>query len=79
MTTPLSAKTRETGLTGRVYTLDNGCKARKRVIGYAYPKNGNHHNPSPSVVWEVVDASGKPVGTAANLRGARELASMHKA
>lgn len=26
---------------------------RKRIVGYTYPKNGNFHNPTPRIRYEV--------------------------
>ncbi len=34
----------------------------KRIIGYAYARNGNAHNPTPKVIWETF-VDGKLVGT----------------
>jgi hypothetical protein len=28
-------------------------KIVKRVYGYAYPRNGNFHNPTPRVAWDL--------------------------
>lgn len=42
------------------------------VSGYRYPRNGNLGNPTPVYRWEVRQ-SGRLVGTACTLKGAREL------
>jgi hypothetical protein len=33
--------------------MTGGYIIRKRITGYAYPRNGNFHNPTPRVCWEV--------------------------
>lgn len=50
-----------------------GCEITKRVLRYAYPKNGNVHNPTPTYVW-IVAYKGRVVGRALKLREAKELA-----
>lgn len=46
---------------------------RKVVAGYAYPRNGNAHNPTPRYRWEVW-ADGKRVGSATSRKSAEGLA-----
>lgn len=66
MTTPVN--------TNRVYPAAGGCTVQKMVIGHAYPKNGNFHNPTPRVVWICYDPNGKNIGSACSKKGAKEIA-----
>lgn len=50
------------------------CKITRRVYGYCYPKNGNLHNPTPKVKWDVT-YKGRRVGTFLRLRDAEEVAA----
>lgn len=33
----------------------------KIIVGYAYARNGNAHNPTPKIEWVVKNSSGKIV------------------
>jgi hypothetical protein len=48
----------------------------KKIIGYAYPRNGNTHNPTPRVSWSAF-VDGKRVGVSRTRREAREIAELH--
>lgn len=43
---------------------------RKRITGYAYPRNGNTHNPTPRVLWEVYEG-GRLIDSSYKLRQLR--------
>lgn len=44
-----------------VKLCDNGDRIARWVFRYAYPRNGNLHNPTPTYMWERIDASGRVV------------------
>lgn len=50
-----------TGVVGAVHY--RGHVIEQRVTGYAYPRNGNAHNPTPRIVWCVRDQDGRLVGS----------------
>lgn len=58
---------------GDFYMTVNGCEIRKWVKGHAYARNGNTHNPTPRVSWEVYK-NGRPADNARTLREAKEFA-----
>ena len=43
------------------------------VGGYAYPRNGNTHNPTPRYYW-VTYRTGRALGVSNTLKAAKELA-----
>jgi len=51
------------------------CEITRVVAGYAYPKNGNFHNPTPRYRWDVT-YDGKRVGSTSTAKGAKEMARM---
>ena len=51
------------------------CEITKKITGYAYARNGNVHNPTPKVRWDVF-YKGRRVGSTHYLRQAKELAAM---
>jgi hypothetical protein len=46
---------------------------KKRIAGYAYPRNGSMHNPTPRIVWELFDGQGKLVDSSPLLRKLTEF------
>jgi hypothetical protein len=42
------------------------------TAGFAYPRNGNVHNPTPRFCW-IVMQDGKPMGSYETLRAAKVL------
>lgn len=40
------------GYTGKIVRY-NGAEIREFIIGYAYPRNGNTHNPTPERCWHI--------------------------
>lgn len=61
------------GCTGVVESYHhNGNLIEKRVTGYAYPRNGNAHNPTPRIRWDVRSGgSGRLLGRFATKREAK--------
>lgn len=49
------------------------CDIAREVAGYAYPRNGNVHNPTPRYRW-VVTSAGRLVGTTGTAKDACALA-----
>ena len=39
--------------TDKVEDLGNGYTLARRLVGYAYPRNGNLHNPTPRYRWNL--------------------------
>ena len=62
----------KTALVRRVETHDE-CGIIRTTTGYAYPRSGNAHNPTPRYIWTVV-FKGRTVGYAYNYRQAVDLA-----
>lgn len=44
-----------------------GLSVSKRITGYAYARNGNTHNPTPRVRWELRNKEGQLLDTASTL------------
>ena len=55
-------------LTTRQY---RGLTIETTVVGYAYARNGNAHNPTPHKKWFVRDAAGKWITWSDSLKGAK--------
>jgi len=47
---------------------------KKVVTGYAYPKNGNAHNPTPKTVY-LIYRDGQLIGTDLKLKDAKQFVS----
>lgn len=39
--------------------VEAGFTLEKSITGYAYPRNGNAHNPTPRVIWQLRNATGE--------------------
>jgi hypothetical protein len=58
------------------YTVKSGdmeCTIERTLYRYAYPRNGNAHNPSPYFRW-TVSYKGRRVGSQRSLKDAKSLA-----
>lgn len=51
-----------------------GIIIERKISGYAYPRNGNAHNPTPKYRYEAV-LNGKLIDTSYRARGAIESAN----
>ena len=60
------------GFTGRVKVYKTAT-IREFISGYAYPRNGNTHNPTPERVWVVTLADGTRAGMFPLVRIAKEV------
>lgn len=50
-------KTSHADKTVAIPGADSRLTLRRRLIGYAYPRNGNVHNPTPEYQWELMVGS----------------------
>jgi hypothetical protein len=65
----------EVGKTTEVTVCTKGdFSVTRMTTGYAYPRNGNTHNPTPSYIWTAY-RGGERIGIAYTLRGAKEYQS----
>lgn len=48
--------------------MSNALTIHKFIYGYAYPRNGNVHNPTPKVSWIVRDSEGRIIDQDRRLR-----------
>jgi hypothetical protein len=59
---------------GEYVTTVNGIEIRKMVYGYAYPRNGNVHNPTPHTGYILV-RNEQMIDRATTLREAKRIAN----
>lgn len=38
----------------RINGVSERLTLRRRLVGYAYPRNGNVHNPTPRYMWDLL-------------------------
>lgn len=53
---------------------ETGCGITRVTTGFAYPRNGNTHNPTASYRWDITHA-GRLIDTATTLRDAKAIAA----